>query len=220
MSSQALLTVTCLILAGLSSACTHLTRSTESGYSYQDGPYSKSNSGASQFYDERLSLRESESREELGFHEYQSLSEGQNQAVKQRIQLKSMERRLGTQTEKKQYYKYKGQMKNDQERMTFLSIPSTQARERWAMQRGLVEPEGFEGEIADLIEKNDIAIGMSEKAVVQSWGDPDLVEVAGDPVYGNQRWRYSRYVSATDGFDKKTRIIYFESGRVVGWETL
>jgi hypothetical protein len=70
-----------------------------------------------------------------------------------------------------------------------------------------------------LIEKNDVSVGMSQKAVTESWGDPDLVEVAGDPIYGNERWRYSRYISSNDGYNKQVRVIYFESGRVVGWET-
>lgn len=71
-----------------------------------------------------------------------------------------------------------------------------------------------------LIEANDVAVGMNQQAVRESWGDPDSVESAGKELYGNQAWRYTKMVSSHDGYKKEIRIIYFESGRVIGWESL
>ncbi|MEK6556591.1 MAG: hypothetical protein AABZ31_15180, partial [Bdellovibrionota bacterium] len=70
-----------------------------------------------------------------------------------------------------------------------------------------------------LIENNDIARGMSRNAVIQSWGNPDMEEFAGNPVYGNERWVYNKQVSTDQGYKQERRLIYFEAGRVVGWET-
>ena len=61
---------------------------------------------------------------------------------------------------------------------------------------------------------------MTTDQVQESWGEPDLVEVAGNPVYGNKRWKYRKFVSSEDGYTQQTRIVYFEAGKVSGWETL
>ena len=148
-----------------------------------------------------------------------SLSETEDQLLQERLTLKQLEQSIETLAEKKQYYRYKGMMPNDKERIHFLRLP-IEAREGWATHRGYnAEEEGYSDEIAEVIENNDVAMGMSHKAVVESWGDPDAVEVAGNPIYGNQRWRYSRYISSNDGYQKVEKILYFESGRLVGWET-
>lgn len=56
---------------------------------------------------------------------------------------------------------------------------------------------------------NDIMLGMYKDDVMQNWGRPDKMEVAGDPRLENERWAYQR--------DGVTNYIYFESGRVGGW---
>lgn len=70
-----------------------------------------------------------------------------------------------------------------------------------------------------LIETQDIAVGMPQDYVKRSWGDPMSVEVSGNPIYKNERWKYQKFVSAPEGYRKETRYVYFEGGRVVGWET-
>lgn len=56
---------------------------------------------------------------------------------------------------------------------------------------------------------NDIMLGMQKNDVVQNWGRPDRMDVAGDPRLENERWAYQR--------DGVTNYIYFENGRVEGW---
>jgi hypothetical protein len=210
---KSLLVLACL---GLSACSTLFNRDPRSGYADSASATYR----ATDFYEERDKYREEQAREEMGWELGRSLSENERAALEIRLRLNRLETKLESQREKRQYYQVKGMMRNDRERIAFLSLPSVEARERWANARGLVaNDESHPDEIASLIEKNDVSVGMSQKAVTESWGDPDLVEVAGDPIYGNERWRYSRYISSNDGYNKQVRVIYFESGRVVGWET-
>ena len=197
------------------SACAGLTRDPRSGYAYDTTVYR-----AADFYQKKQRNDENQVREDLGWSYDRPLSESEQGLLESRLRVRRLESKLESQREKRQYYQLKGLMRNDAERIYFLTLPTVEARERWSRNRGLVANEEVHNdEVANIIEKNDISMGMSQRAVTESWGDPDLVEVAGDPVYGNERWRYSRYMSSNDGYQKETRIIYFEAGRVVGWET-
>ncbi len=64
----------------------------------------------------------------------------------------------------------------------------------------------------------DISIGMNTSNVYQSWGEPQKVETAGNPRSGNERWIY-RSNSTSFWSDSSAKIVYFENGQVVGWET-
>ena len=63
----------------------------------------------------------------------------------------------------------------------------------------------------------DVAAGMSMQDVTQTWGEPRHVQYAGRPGAGNQRWVY------TDGPTTlgtgESRVLYFEDGQLVGWES-
>ncbi len=69
------------------------------------------------------------------------------------------------------------------------------------------------------IANQDIFLGMSTRAVKASWGEPKLIEQAGNPSLGYQRWQYESYIPSVEGYVKELRIVYFENNRVVGWET-
>ena len=56
---------------------------------------------------------------------------------------------------------------------------------------------------------DDVILGMRKDDVVRNWGHPDRRDVAGDPRMENERWAYQRA-----GY---TSYIYFEGGRVEGW---
>lgn len=56
---------------------------------------------------------------------------------------------------------------------------------------------------------HDVVLGMRKDDVMQNWGRPDRMDVAGDPRLENERWAYRR--------DGTVKYIYFESGRVEGW---
>jgi len=159
-----------------------------------------------------------EAREELGLSG-KFLNAYDQQRLNERIYLKELEALLGTTAEKAQYYQIRSSLNNDRERIQFLLLGSREAKARWITTRGLNRQDTHPEEIANVIENSDLTLGMSESAVRESWGDPDLIEVAGNKVYGYERWRYKRTVSGNDGYQRELRSVYFEGGRVVGWET-
>ena len=70
------------------------------------------------------------------------------------------------------------------------------------------------------ISSRDVITGMNTRQVRRSWGDPTEIQFAGQSKSGNQRWIY--VLGAPTGLNSKSttkRIVYFESGHVVGWET-
>ena len=62
----------------------------------------------------------------------------------------------------------------------------------------------------------DVALGMSMNEVRNVWGDPGHVATAGNTPDGNERWTYSVGVSSI----APTRHLYFEEGKLIGWETV
>jgi hypothetical protein len=203
-----------ICLLGLT-ACAMVGRSDRSGYS---GYETEEGGSAVDIYEQKQKNIVFEAREELGYLG-RPLTDEESQAIETRIRLKRAEGRLSTKREKKQYYGVRAALKNDRERLYFLSLPTYEAKERWAQTRGLgAKDETYSEEVAKIIEGNDIILGMTQKAVMESWGDPDAVETAGNPLYGYERWKYNRYISGNEGYQKELRVVYFEGGRVVGWE--
>jgi hypothetical protein len=70
----------------------------------------------------------------------------------------------------------------------------------------------------DLVDAQDIALGMPQALVRQSWGDPDSIDASGNPQFRNERWHYYKFVSSQDGYKPERKTVYFEGGKVVGWE--
>lgn len=70
-----------------------------------------------------------------------------------------------------------------------------------------------------LVENQDIAIGMTQDLVRKAWGEPESIDVSGNRIYKNEKWKFSRTMTLGDGFKSEKRYVYFEGGRVVGWET-
>ena len=64
----------------------------------------------------------------------------------------------------------------------------------------------------------DVRLGMQMNDVQQAWGTPSRVESAGDPSLGNERWTYHESPLGRQSLSG-SRMVYFENGRVVGWET-
>lgn len=208
---RTLILLSCL---GLSACASMFERHSNSGYvDYETG----AESGVDIYAAKEINVK-NEAREELGLLGRPLTPEEQN-AVETRVQLKRKESRLASKREKKQYYEVRSALRTDRERLRFLSIPSFEARQRYVNSLGLgQQSDTVSVEVAKVIESSDISLGMSQKAVLQSWGDPDAVEVSGNPIFGNERWKYNRYISGNDGYQKELRVVYFEGGHVVGWE--
>lgn len=190
-----------LIPAGLMlSSCAYLSRSSESGYAENDRRKS-------------LSIRKTSrisSENEV---------DSDRANLSQKTQLKQLENALSTRKETEQYSKALPWFTNDQERIQFLRLPGFEARQKWLSDNNFSSRSStVMTSMKELVEAQDIAVGMPQSLVRQAWGDPDSVEVSGNPQFKNERWRYNKFVSTQDGYKPEKKIVYFEGGKVVGWE--
>ncbi|MDG0816780.1 hypothetical protein [Bdellovibrio svalbardensis] len=198
----------------LTAGCANLQRSSSSGYGSSGVSYNDRS--------DRDAARDKSVRQtayELG-KDPNSLSEGDLQEIRDRQKVRELERTLSSKKEKEQYSKVLPWMKNDEEKASFLAIPSLEGRQAWINKHQIWDrSQAPHAEMKDLIETQDIAVGMPQDYVKKSWGDPLSVEVSGNPIYKNERWKYQCFSSSPEGYRKETRYVYFEGGRVVGWET-
>ncbi|HWU43260.1 MAG TPA: hypothetical protein VN132_07480 [Bdellovibrio sp.] len=192
-------------------ACTSLQRSEGSGYASTETRSSETQSTQ----DGTLH----QTAYELG-KDPNSLSGGDIEEIRARQKVRELEKTLSSKKDKEQYSKVLPWLKNDEEKISFLSIPSLEGRQQWINSHHIWERAQVpKAEMKELIETQDIAVGMPQEYVKRSWGEPVSVEVSGNPIYKNERWKYQRFSSTPEGYRKETRIVYFEGGRVVGWET-
>jgi hypothetical protein len=76
-----------------------------------------------------------------------------------------------------------------------------------------------EQKISRAVASKDLVLGMSMAEVQHAWGQPTDIESAGHSRHGNERWIYRSGLSSRYGLGGETRAVYFESGRVVGWQS-
>lgn len=134
--------------------------------------------------------------------------------------LKNLERKLDTVREKEQYSRILPWFNNIEEQIEFLQLSGIESRQKWINKTKILSRNNSNSqEVRDLIEAQDISLGMPQEAVKKSWGDPITIEGSGNSLYKNERWRYIKYVPTPNGHRQEKRWVYFESGRVVGWET-
>lgn len=72
--------------------------------------------------------------------------------------------------------------------------------------------------VLDSLDDHELSVGMRMRDVLSRWGHPREVETAGDPRFGNQKWTYWEGISNRYQL-LPTRVVYFEAGKVAGWET-
>ena len=197
-------------------ACGSLLRHDNSGY--YDG-LEVDNVDSESFYQAKVEKEIDDARNELNYSENRSLNENETYALKRRLSLRRLESGIENKNSKLQYYGLKPYFKNDNERIQYLRIPSSVGRKRWAGVRNInARKKAYSTSILKAIEKNDIVEDMTKDAVVESWGQPDAKEISGNEVYGNERWKYNQYKSTSEGYKMVSKVIYFEAGRVRGWE--
>ena len=107
-----------------------------------------------------------------------------------------------------QYEKNKHHFKTTSEKIYFLKLSQFE-RKDYLASRGFIKEEPSPRQIFAMRDSK-VASGMSKSQVMENWGEPKRVEVAGNPSYENERWLYS--------VNGATKYIYFESGVVRGWE--
>ena len=160
-----------------------------------------------------------EALDDLGWSPSHRLSDDEQNVLNKRIELRNKEASMTDMRERDQYFKFKPYLDNDDERINFLNLPSVEARDRYAMEKGIYyNANKFAPPVRDAVSRSDIILGMNKDAVVESWGEPAAVEIAGQPTFENERWRYIDYVETPEGYQKEERIVIFENGKVAGWQ--
>ena len=110
------------------------------------------------------------------------------------------------------YEQYKKRLGSTSERIYFLQLPSKADREHYLNSRGLLEVPSYTAyEMGHAAEQSELLVDMSKEDVLQSWGRPERIDIAGKASYENERWVYQR--------DGAVKYIYFEGGKVGGWTT-
>lgn len=156
---------------------------------------------------------------ELGFDPKKEIANEQKQQILERKKLRELERSLDTQKERLQYSKILPWLGSDSEKIEVLSIPSIEGRQVWINKNKIWSRAKDLKHFDEIVESQDIAIGMPQDYVRKSWGEPTQVETSGNSIYKNERWQYLKQVSTPQGYKQESRLVYFEGGRVVGWET-
>lgn len=144
--------------------------------------------------------------------------ETQNFTLKQRINY--LEKKLTIKSEKEHYSRILPWFENDEERLEYLLLPNLERKETWSNEHYIWQRSGSPSDqTVNLIKNQDIAVGMPREYVRKSWGEPNAVDISGDPLFLNERWRYNKYISSSQGYHQEKKTIYFEGGKVVGWST-
>lgn len=76
----------------------------------------------------------------------------------------------------------------------------------------------FDFRRSEALRIRELILGMDMRDVRTAWGEPGEVQIAGNPAMGNQRWIYYTSPSLRWGL-RQARVVYFEGGKVAGWET-
>lgn len=109
------------------------------------------------------------------------------------------------------YDQHKAKLGTTSEKIYFLKLRKSERKEYLAA-RGLIQEAPVESysPLPGRYPASTVALGMSKDDILMSFGKPKRVEIAGNPSLENERWLYS--------MNGATKYIYFESGRVGGWE--
>ena len=135
-------------------------------------------------------------------------------------QIRSLERQLNTKREKEHYSKLLPWFRNDKEKLQYLHLPNIKEKQKWALDKGIwTRAKKPSRDMKEIMDGGDIAIGMPMDFVLKSWGEPLQREVSGNPLFKNEKWKYSRSLPSAAGYKQERRTVYFEGGKVVGWET-
>lgn len=196
------------VLAGFITAvlfgCSGFQRSPGSGYAPGSSGSKSANSSAN-----------SSSQNESGSG---GLNLPANLTVEERIT--EFEKRLTSQREKEHYSRLLPWFESKEERLNYLLEPNLNTREKFAQDFGIWKrAQNPSATVLALVRSQDIALGMPQIYVRQSWGEPQRIEISGDPYFKNERWKYVRQVSTPQGFRQEKRTVFFEGGKVAGWDT-
>jgi hypothetical protein len=156
---------------------------------------------------------------ELGFNPDNELSDEERSQILSRYKVRALERTLDSDKERQHYSKVLPYLLSDQEKVDYLSYPTIEGRQAWVIRNKIWSRAKSDKDFLDVVDSQDLTLGMNQELVRKSWGEPESVEHSGNPIYKNEKWRYVRDVPSPNGYKRERRYVFFEGGRVVGWET-
>ena len=111
-----------------------------------------------------------------------------------------------------EYAKDKKYLPSDSDKLYYLSLSASERpgyinSKKQDMQADLGKSQDFIQKHS--IHSSDLYLGMEKSQVVELWGKPSRVEIAGNPKNQNERWSFLE--------DGSLKQIYFENGKVQGW---
>ncbi len=144
--------------------------------------------------------------------EYQGQSRAENESIYRELAFR--ERRLSLK-ERETYNFVRDQLETPSEKIYYLTL-TPQERREYLESRRIEYPQvgyrrgGARG-LASLqpVYRNSLELGMTKDEVINAWGRPARVEVAGNPRNENERWAFYENGSI--------KFVYFEGGSVQGW---
>ncbi len=145
-----------------------------------------------------------------------------DRAKKQNIETLSLAEELKTKEEnlflgsneplKEKYKLDKKFLQTDSDKLYYLSLTPSE-RETYIESKKLDLKEELEQKTRMVerhsIRSSELFLGMNKDEVVQMWGKPARVEIAGNPSHQNERWSFLE--------DGSVKQVYFEGGKVQGW---
>lgn len=156
---------------------------------------------------------------EIGLDPKSELTSEEFALIEKRKKVRVLERSLDSQKERYNYSKVLPWLQSDEEKLEYLGIPSIEGRQAWVNKKQIWKRTKNNKEYQNIMESLDIALGMPTDFVKKAWGEPDSIDHSGNPIYKNERWKYHKQISTPNGYRQEKRYVYFEGGRVVGWET-
>ncbi len=87
------------------------------------------------------------------------------------------------------------------ERNSYIQTKQMDLKEDLDQRRNMVQRRSIHG--------SELFLGMEKSEVIDVWGKPARVEIAGNPKNQNERWSFVE--------DGSVRQVYFENGKVQGW---
>jgi hypothetical protein len=87
------------------------------------------------------------------------------------------------------------------DRSSYINTKKSDLKDDLERGRNLVQKRSVHG--------SELFLGMDKNEVIEMWGKPARVEIAGNPANQNERWSFRE--------DGSIRQVYFEGGKVQGW---
>lgn len=87
------------------------------------------------------------------------------------------------------------------DRRSYIETKKSDLKDDLDQQRNMVQRRS--------VHSKELFLGMGKDEVIEMWGKPARVEIAGNPANQNERWSFRE--------DGNVRQVYFEGGKVQGW---